>query len=399
MHPLDRPDDGESLAREHVRIRLAWAKLLWLLSFLAVLLGISYLVPFIAENTQYAITRGRQRAEYDFALEHFDGSPVSQFSRASQQVSQIVGPSVVHINTQGSETDLLAMPMRVPRGRVPTEGQGSGFVVDVGGYVLTNYHVVRDAREIQVSLADGRRVVGRIVGIDKETDLALLKINADKLTPIRWGDSDDTHTGALVWAVGSPFGLERSITSGILSAKHRAGLAGTAYQDFLQTDAAVNPGNSGGPLVNGEGRVIGVNTAIVGEAFQGISFAVPSNVARDVCQRLRGEGSVRRGWLGVQLDDLTDQHAKDLGLPRATGAYIAALIKDDEGKSPAATAGVQRGDVILRWNDVEITGPASLSTEVAKTEIGSSASIVVWRDGQELTLGVTVGLRPEMPVP
>src|SRR5262249_43832764 len=158
------------------------------------------------------------------------------------------------------------------------------------------------AREIQVSLADGRRVVGTLVGVDRETDLALLKIKAEGLTATRWGDSDEMQTGALVWAVGSPFGLERSITSGILSAKNRRGATGTAYQDFLQTDAAVNPGNSGGPLVNSEGRVVGINTAIVGDSFQGISFAVPSNVARDVFERLKGDGLVRRGWLGVQLD-------------------------------------------------------------------------------------------------
>ena len=398
IHPLDRTDIEERIAASDAnRIRLAWAKLLWLLAFLAVLLAISYLVPMIAENTQYAVTRGRQRAEHDFALEHLGGSPLAQLSRASQMVSQVVAPSVVHINTQGGESDLFALPMRVPRGPIPSEGQGSGFVVDGSGHILTNLHVIRDARDIRVTLADGRKFQGTRVGSDIETDLALIKINADQLTPVRWGDSDQTDTGAMVWAVGSPFGLERSVTSGILSAKNRAGLAGSPYQNFLQTDTAVNPGNSGGPLVNTDGRVIGVNTAIVGDVYQGISFAIPSNVAREVYDRLRDEGAVRRGWLGVRLEAMTEQHAKDLGLPDAKGAYIADLVKEPGGGSPAAKAGIQPGDVILRWNDQPVAGPAELSMLVAKTLIGSSASTVVYRDGQEVKLELTVGLRPPLP--
>ena len=396
LHPLDRPDTHELVARETVRIRLAWAKLLWLLSFLAVLLAISYLVPYIAENTQYAITRGRQRAEHDFAIEHLAGTPLPDLSRAYQMVSQAVGPSVVHINTQGNETDLFAMPMRSSRARIPTEGQGSGIVVDAAGYILTNYHVIRDSGEIQVALADGRHLPGTIVGVDPDTDLAVLKIEADNLTPARWGDSEQAEAGALVWAVGSPFGLERSITSGILSAKHRAGLAGTPYQDFLQTDAAVNPGNSGGPLVNIDGRVIGINTAIVGDAYQGISFAIPSNVARDVYQRIKDEGQVRRGWLGVRLDLMTDDRARDLGMSTKNGVYVVDVVQQNGGGSPAAKAGLQPGDVVLRWNDVPVSSPAVLSTAVAQTEVGSTAKVVIYRGGQELTLEVQVGLRPPL---
>ena len=401
IHPLDRRSDeprGSSHREEDqsARIRLAWAKLLWLLAFLAVLLGISYLVPLIAENTQYAVTRGRQRAEHDFAIEHIGGSPLAELSRASQMVSQIVAPSVVHINTQGKDLEIRTFPMGSMRHQIPTEGQGSGFIVDRSGYILTNLHVIRDSREISVTLADGRKVPGRVVSIDDATDLALLKVEADKLTAVTWGDSDSAEPGAMVWAVGSPFGLERSITSGILSAKNRAGLAGTAYQNFLQTDTAVNPGNSGGPLVNTEGRVIGVNTAIVGEAYQGISFAIPSNVAKTIFEQLRDEGTVRRGWLGVQLEEMTEQHARDLGLPRAAGAYIADLVDQGDGGSPAAKAGIQAGDVVLKWNDRAITGRAQLSNAVADTEIGSIARVVVFRQGQELQFDVIVGLRPPL---
>jgi serine protease Do len=307
-------------------------------------------------------------------------------------VSQSVGPSVVHINTQGGGTGLLPLAT-TRRPHFPSEGQGSGFVVDGSGYILTNDHVVRGAGGITVSLADGRKVAATLVGADPETDLAVLKINADKLTPAVWGDSDAMEVGALVWAVGSPFGLERSITSGILSAKHRAGMAGSLHQDFLQSDAAVNPGNSGGPLVDNHGRVIGINTAIVGDAYQGISFSIPSNVAREVFERIKADGLVRRGWLGVQLADMTEEKAAALGLTDVTGVYIVGLFQQPEG-SPAQRAGILGGDVILSWNDHEVKRPADLSRLVARTEIGSTAKVVVFRDNQELPLEVVVGERP-----
>jgi len=380
------------------RIHLAWAKLVWLLSFLAVALTMAYLVPFAAEQTQYAITRGKQRAEYEIASEHLSGSPLEQLSSAYQMISQRVGPSVVHINTIGPPQPIIAsLPLPgsgpIPR-RSPLDGQGSGFVVDPEGYILTNYHVVREANEIRVALSDGRRVVGQVVGTDPETDLAVIRVDVGNLIAAEWGDSDETDVGALVWAVGSPFGLERSITSGILSAKHRAGLAGTPYQDFLQTDAAVNPGNSGGPLVNARGGVVGVNTAIVGDAYQGISFAVPSNVAREVYERLRGDGEVRRGWLGVALDSINRERAEELGVQEGLGALVAQVVKEDGKDSPAAAAGIRVGDIVLRWNDSPIKGPASLSNLVARTEVGTTAQVLLLRGGEEMTVEVAVGQRP-----
>jgi S1-C subfamily serine protease len=277
---------------------------------------------------------------------------------------------------------------------VPTEGQGSGVIVEADGYILTNNHVIRGASEILVSLADGRKVPARVVGRDARTDLAVLKIDADQLTPATWGDSEAVEPGALVWAVGSPFGLERSVTSGILSGKHRSGLAGNPQQDFLQTDAAVNPGNSGGPLVDVSGRVIGINTAIVGEAYQGISFAIPSNVAREVYARLKAEGAIRRGWLGVQLEEMTAAHARRVGLPAPAGVYIAGIFMQD-GPSPAARAGIQPGDVLLRWGDTEVSSPLDLRTLVEKTAIGRRTPVLIYREGRELTLEVIVGERPQ----
>src|SRR5437763_10710103 len=195
VHPLDRRDDDtRSTAAEHARIRLAWAKLIWLLSFLAVLLAISYLVPYIVEQTQYAATRGRQRAEHDFAQEHLGESPIGDLSRAYQMVSQVVGPSVVHINTQGTETAVQLLNYR-PRGRIPTEGQGSGIIVEASGYILTNWHVVRDATQINVSLSDGDRRPARLIGHDGATDLAVLKIDGGNVTPANWGDSDKAQPG------------------------------------------------------------------------------------------------------------------------------------------------------------------------------------------------------------
>jgi serine protease Do len=397
MHPLDRrEEDRQAIAAETDRIRVAWAKLVWLLAFLAVLLAISYLVPYIAEQTQYAITRGKQRAEHDFAKRHIGESPIGEMSRAYQMVSQVVGPSVVHINTTGTDHMILPLSTR-GRSRIPTEGQGSGVVMESSGYILTNNHVIRGASDIQVSLADGRKRKASVVGRDGPTDLAVLKIDADKLTPAHWGDSEGVEPGALVWAVGSPFGLERTITSGILSAKHRAGMAGNMNQDFLQTDAAVNPGNSGGPLVDAAGKVIGINTAIVGDAYQGISFAIPSNVAQQIYTRIKTDGAVHRGWLGVQLEPMTEDRAKQAGLSSTTGVYIVDFYVH-KNKSPAAAAGIQPGDVLLRWNQAEVTSPADLRKLVEKTPIGSKAKVTVLRGSEELPLEVIVGQRPVLPV-
>jgi serine protease Do len=390
---LDRPDFAQAVVVETARIRLAWAKLVWLLAFLALLLGVSYLVPYIAEQTQYAITRGKQRAEYEFAREHLGESPITEVSRASQMVSQMVGPSVVHISTTGTENN-AGLPLTTrTRMRIPTEGQGSGVVMDSGGYILTNNHVIRGASNIQVSLADGRKMKAAVVGRDGITDLAVLKVDAEGLVPAAFADSESAETGAFVWAVGSPFGLERTVTAGILSAKHRSGMAGSPNQDFLQTDAAVNPGNSGGPLVDANGKVIGINTAIVGDAFQGISFAIPSNVAREIYSRIKAG----RGWLGVSLEEMSAERAQAAGLEQTTGVFIAGIFVHDN-KSPAADAGMLAGDILLRWNDVEVSTPSDLRKLVEKTRVGSKAKIVVRRKKENVNLEVIVGQRQTLPI-
>jgi len=263
------------------------------------------------------------------------------------------------------------------------------------GYVLTNDHVVHGAESIQVKLSDGRTIDSEhvhVVGYDELTDLALLKVDADGLVQAEWGDSEQLEVGDWVLAVGNPYGLDRTVTSGIVSAKERRGFSDTAnvFRNFLQTDAAVNPGNSGGPLVNIRGELVGITTAIVGRSFQGISFSIPSQVAKDVYQQLRTKGTVERGWLGVVFDELTPDLAKRLEVPGPSGV----LVKDVLPGQPAAAAGLQPGDVIVEWNGEKVAVREELQQMVARTPIGSKVAVVVVRDGQRTNLEVTVARRP-----
>jgi Do/DeqQ family serine protease len=366
---------------------------MWLLTGLVVLLLMRWVLPYMAEQIQYAITRGKERAEMEAAATGLENLKLVELSKAFQMVANRVAPSVVNINVASvvsvaPQDELSAL--FGPQHRI-SQGQGSGVIVDADGYVLTNSHVVRGATEIDVALSDGRVFRARVVGEDPLTDLALIKLEgATKLIPGEWGDSDKLEVGDLVWAVGSPFGLQQSVTAGILSGKNRSQRQGPVYYDFLQTDAAVNPGNSGGPLVDALGRVIGINTAIVGEVYQGISFAIPSNEARSVYERLRKTGRVERGWLGVALVDLEPQFAKQLGYEGEQGVIVAKVIPG----SPADAAGIRAEDVILSWNGQEATSSVGLTRLVARTPIGSTVDVVIWRSGQKLTLPVQVAQRP-----
>jgi S1-C subfamily serine protease len=368
----------------------------WTLFVVLLLTGFQFLAPYFAERIQYSLTRGQERAEYEAATEMFREVSLDQLSYASQMISKRVGPSVVHINTTTNQQPLpLAIaPHAHPESQRAIKGQGSGIIVDQQGYIVTNQHVIDGARQIDVRLSDGRRVQGKPVGVDPLTDIAVLKIEADDLIAAQWGDSEELDVGALVWAMGSPFGLQRSITFGILSAKNRGEAAGRPHQDFLQTDAAVNPGNSGGPLVNARGEIVGINTAIVGEAYQGISFSIPSNVAKKVFLALRDGKQVSRGWLGVVLDEVSAEEAQRNGLDQPRGALVLQLVLEGGAESPAASAGIQAGDIVVRWNGAEIGTPGALTKTVADTIIGSAADVVVVRDGVELNMTVIVGHRP-----
>jgi S1-C subfamily serine protease len=362
---------------------------------LAVLLLLRFFVPYFAERIQYAITRGRERAEAEVAAEMLPELPLRSLSKAYQLVAKRVGPSVVHINVRGvveghtrDELDFLF------GGRQPeSQGQGSGVIVDEAGFIVTNNHVVAMATKIEVSLTDGRVLDAQIVGTDALTDLAVLQVSASGLTAAQWSNSDELEVGELVWAVGSPFGLEQSITFGILSAKNRESQIGTAWQNFLQTDAAVNPGNSGGPLVDALGRVVGINTAIFGESYQGIGFAIPSSIAQRVYQKIRAEGHVARGWLGVQPGDVTPQRAEEFGWPVDYGAYVHAVVGSRRNPSPAQRAGLKPGDIIIQWNGQKVPDAGTLTRLVAGTELGTDVEAVLFREGREMTLMVHVEMR------
>jgi S1-C subfamily serine protease len=391
-------ESGESMppadviANKRALVTPRWP--LMLLLFLFLLLIIRVTAPYLAEQIAYSTARGRQRAEVETASTELNRPILAELSRAYQMVSKRAAPSVVHINVAGysraGQADEFGWLFRREM------HEGSGVVVDKDGFLLTNAHVVQGATDILVSLSDGRQVAADVIGIDAPTDLAVLHIQAGDLIPAEWGDSDMLEVGALVWAVGSPFGLQQSFTAGIISAKNRGGMA-SRYQDFLQTDAAVNPGNSGGPLVDIRGRVIGINAAIVGESYQGISFAIPSNVAKNVYLNLRKKGRVERGWLGVGLDDVSPEQAQQMGLESTAGALIVEVYTDPLNPSPAQQAGLLRGDVVIQWNGVAVRDFTSFSLMVGQTEPGTTVGVIVVRDGQRLTLDVTVGRRPDTP--
>ena len=270
-----------------------------------------------------------------------------------------------------------------------TTSLGSGFIIDTSGIVVTNNHVIADADEINVILNDGTKIKANIVGIDKRTDLAVLKFKPPHpLTAVKFGDSDKLRLGEWVIAIGNPFSLGGTVTAGIVSARNRD-IANGTYENYIQTDAAINRGNSGGPLFNLDGEVIGVNTLIISPTGGsiGIGFAVPSKTVAGVVDQLRQFGELRRGWLGVRIQQVTDEIAESLNIKPARGALIAGV--DDKG--PAKPAGIEPGDVVVTFDGHDIKDPKDLSRIVADTPVGKQVDVVVIRKGQEQTKQVTLG--------
>ena len=315
-------------------------------------------------------------------------------------------PAVVHIEvTQQEEVPVLQFPF----GNEPffhfffqepgsprkyqreLKGLGTGMIMDGKGNILTNNHVVGNATKIQVLLSNGKKYSAKLVGSDPKTDLAVIRINAKETLPhVTFGDSDRMDVGAWVVAIGHPRGLDQTVTQGIISAKHRRGITDpNSYQDFLQTDAAINPGNSGGPLLNLKGEVIGVNSIIVSQSggFEGIGFAIPSNMAQHIASELISHGKVERGWLGVSIQDLTPELAKSFGLGDMKGALISDVSKD----GPAEEAGLERGDVIISFDGVDIHDSGFLRNKVAETAVGKEVSVTVLRKGKKKEFSVTIG--------
>jgi serine protease Do len=318
------------------------------------------------------------------------------------EVARSVSPSVVNISTMATvgPASFTGDPFfdrffgGVPAPR-PTRGLGSGFILTSDGYIATNAHVVARATKATVRLANKREYEARIVGIDEKTDVALIKIEPDEpLQPVRLGDSDSLEVGEWVMAIGSPFGLEQTVTVGVVSAKARVIGAGP-YDDFIQTDAAINPGNSGGPLVDADGRVVGINTAISSRSGgnDGVGFAIPVSLAKHVLDQLRESGHVERGWLGIGIQDVTPDLASSLDLPDTSGALVASVSPG----GPAARAGIQRGDVIVEFEGRRIADSHQLPVLVAESRVGSTVRLTVVRDGREREIGVTIASMPEEP--
>lgn len=284
---------------------------------------------------------------------------------------------------------------QLPQERGPRSVQslGSGFVISADGYIVTNNHVIEEADEITANFPDGTSLPAELIGRDPKTDIALLKVESDEALPfVSFGDSEASRVGDWVLAIGNPFGLGGSVSAGIISARNRDINAGP-YDDFIQTDAAINRGNSGGPLFNMGGEVIGVNTAIISPTGGsiGIGFAVPSTLAKNVVAQLREFGETRRGWLGVRIQTVTPELAEGLGLEEPKGALVAGVSES----GPAEAAGIKTGDVVLKFDGKDVEEMRDLPRIVAETPVGESVRVVVWRDGQTQTLLVEVGLLEE----
>jgi serine protease Do len=308
------------------------------------------------------------------------GSPFEEFFR-----------DFLERNRPGGQGQRPGQPAPPPR---RAQSLGSGFIIDPSGIIVTNNHVIDGADEINIVLHDNTTLKAELVGTDPRTDVAVLRVKSDKPLPsVQFGDSDTAQVGDWVVAIGNPFGLGGSVTAGIVSARGRDIRQGM-YDDFIQTDAAINRGNSGGPLFNLNGEVVGINTAIYSPSGGsiGIGFSIPSNLAKNIAAQLRDQGRVRRGWLGVNIQQVTDEIADSLGLKGGTRGALVARAQED---GPAAKAGIQNGDVVLRFNSQEVREMRSLPRIVAETAVGSRVPVVLWRNGKEETVTVEVAELPQ----
>ena len=332
------------------------------------------------------------------------GQPVSLHTGSYQEAVRRAMPSVVNIFTSKEIREpthpLLNDPIfrRFFGDQIPEEAQrasslGSGVIVSSSGYVLTNHHVVEAADEIEVALADGKKLLAKVVGNDPETDLAVLRVDASNLPAITFGSSDALRVGDIVLAIGNPFGVGQTVTGGIVSALGRTGLGINTFENFIQTDAAINPGNSGGALIDAAGNLVGINTAIFSRSggSMGIGFAIPVSTAQMVLDQIVKTGSVTRGWIGVELQEITPAVADSFKLGDAHGALIAGVLRG----GPADKAGIKPGDVLLEVQGKPVVDPASMLNLVAALAPGASAKLKLNRQGRGLDATVTVGRRPK----
>ncbi len=335
----------------------------------------------------YAMERGKLEAARSH-LHIADLKEVAALERLSEGyaiVSEVSRPSVVYIE---------AFAARDGSGRGPSVGTGSGVIIDEDGHVMTNNHVIENSDRITVTLVDGRRIDAALIGTDIKTDLALLKIEADRLHPAVLGDSSKVRIGHIVLAIGSPFRLGHSVSHGIISAMGRSDVnVDIDYQNWFQTDAPINPGNSGGPLINTRGEVIGINTAIATEngGHQGVGFAIPSNVVAFIAERLKTDRKVVRGVLGVVIEQITPQMISDYGLDTTMGV----LVRNVADNSPAAQAGLKPEDIILNINGAIVTTREQLQEMVAATRPGTKVAMTLWRNRARVSCDVVIGRQPD----
>jgi serine protease Do len=331
-------------------------------------------------------------------------SSIEDLSNSIAAIAEKDGPAVVNIDTVKmveTQNPFLNDPtferffgnqFKEDSRTIPQRGTGSGFIINQEGYIITNEHVVHNADKIKVTLSDGREFTGEVVGSDATSDMAIVKIQADNLPLVTLGDSDKLRVGEIVIAIGNPYGLQQTVTMGVVSAKGRSipiGIEGRAYNDFIQTDAAINPGNSGGPLLNTKGEVVGINTAIIPYA-QGIGFAIPINIAKKNIDDLINFGKVIRSWLGVYIQEVTPEIAQQFNQAEAKGVLVGDVVKN----SPAEGVGIKTGDIIKKVNNEEVNSPEELQDKIGNIEIGKEANIEIVRNGETISFIVKIS---EMP--
>lgn len=368
--------------------KLLWIPALLLAGFL--LGGMTYYLISTFGKTAYRPFTPRVSAQ------------IEETSRAFSDIVKAVSPAVVNISStkivkrqQAPYEDFFDYFSPVPDAKsrkFKEQSLGSGVIVSPDGYIVTNSHVIEQSSEIRVTLYDRRSFRAKIIGSDVKTDIAIIQIDAKDLPVIPWGDAEKLQVGEFVLAIGNPFLLSNTVTMGIVSAVGRADVGIADYEDFIQTDAAINPGNSGGPLVNIKGELIGINTAIFSKTggYQGIGFAVPSNMVKAVMEQLINSGKVTRGWIGITIQELTQELAQQFGLKYSEGELTGVLVSDVARGGPAQKAGIIRGDIILEYNGKKVLDVGQLRNVVAQSKVGSQAQVKILRRDRELTVPVNV---------
>src|SRR5436190_6238417 len=373
---------------------------LWLIFAQTVAVAVAVLFTVSTFRPEWLPARGLTGSPTPAVTVPVAGTAGASYADAVQRAA----PSVVNIfsskEVRAPRHPLLDDPLfrrffgdQLPDEQSRASSLGSGVIVSTAGYIVTNHHVVDAADEIEVALTDGKKLLAKVVGSDPETDIAVLRVDSESLPAINFGSSDGLHVGDVVLAIGNPFGVGQTVTSGIVSALGRTGLGINTFENFIQTDAAINPGNSGGALIDAGGNLIGINTAIFSRSggSMGIGFAIPVSTAKMVLEQIVRSGSVTRGWIGVEVQEVTPPVAESFKLDGTRGALIAGVLRG----GPADKAGIKPGDVLLEVQGKPVADPAAMLNLVAALAPGSAATMKVKRQGQDMDASVTVGRRPK----